>query len=49
MLTAGRKGMSGMEDLVKAGVGEAGFPPVKVIDGAKAGVELLAGLARLRY
>ncbi len=38
--------MSGMEDLVKAGVAEAGGRPVIVIDGAKAGVQVLAGLVR---
>lgn len=40
------EGMSGMEDLVKAGVAEAGGRPVTVIDGAKAGVQVLAGLVR---
>jgi hypothetical protein len=41
--------MSGMEALVKRGVEEAQLKSVKVIDGAKAGVEILAGLARLQY
>lgn len=36
-----------MEGLVRQGVVEAGFPPVRVVDGAKAGVQILAGLARL--
>lgn len=39
--------MAGMEDLVQQGVKEAGFKPVRVVDGAKAGVQILAGLARL--
>ena len=36
-----------MEEIVKQGVIEAGFPPVRIVDGAKAGVHILAGLARL--
>jgi len=36
-----------MEELVKEGVAEAHLPPVRVVDGAKAGVQILAGLARL--
>lgn len=39
--------MAGMENTVKKGVEEAGFPPVRIVDGAKAGVQFLAGLARL--
>ncbi|TFK21159.1 hypothetical protein FA15DRAFT_672784 [Coprinopsis marcescibilis] len=47
VILLGCAGMAGMEGLVKKGVEEAGLPPVRVIDGAKAGVEFLAGLARL--
>lgn len=36
-----------MEDLVQQGVIEAGLEPVRVVDGAKAAVQILAGLARL--
>jgi hypothetical protein len=36
-----------MEELVKGAVRDAGLGEVKVVDGAKAGVEFLAGLARL--
>ena len=39
--------MAGMEGLVQEGVKESGLPPVRIVDGAKAGVQLLAGLARL--
>ncbi|KAF4565457.1 hypothetical protein EYR36_002028 [Pleurotus pulmonarius] len=46
VIILGCAGMSGMEDLVKAGVTEAGGRPVIVIDGAKAGVQVLAGLVR---
>lgn len=44
-------GMAGMESLVKQGIVDAGGSPerVWVIDGAKAGVQLLAGMARCRY
>jgi len=49
VIVLGCAGMTGMEDLVKAGVAEAGGRPVKVIDGAKAGVQVLAGLTRNRY
>ncbi|THH04726.1 hypothetical protein EW145_g5310 [Phellinidium pouzarii] len=47
VLILGCAGMAGMEGLVKQGVREAGLGEVKVIDGAKAGVELLTGIARL--
>ena len=46
VLIMGCAGMAGMEGLVKAGVREAGLGEVHVVDGAKAGVEVLAGLAR---
>jgi Asp/Glu/hydantoin racemase len=46
VLILGCAGMAGMETLVKAGVREAGLGEVRVVDGAKAGVEVLAGLAR---
>ncbi len=41
-------GMAGMEPLVVQGAAEANptLPSVRVVDGAKAGVELLAGLVR---
>ncbi|KAJ7107664.1 Asp/Glu/hydantoin racemase [Mycena crocata] len=47
VLILGCAGMAGMETLVKAGVKEAGAGPVRVVDGAKAGVEILAALVRL--
>ncbi|KAF5327630.1 hypothetical protein D9619_004323 [Psilocybe cf. subviscida] len=47
VIILGCAGMAGMEGLVKQGVEEAGFNPVRVVDGAKAGVQILAGLARL--
>jgi Asp/Glu/hydantoin racemase len=40
-------GMAGMERLVQEAVEEAGLPPVHVVDGGLAGVEVLAGLVRL--
>ncbi|KAF8199519.1 hypothetical protein BJ912DRAFT_949259 [Pholiota molesta] len=40
VIILGCAGMAGMEDLVQQG-------PVRVVDGAKAGVQILAGLARL--
>lgn len=43
----GLSGMTGMESVVKQGVADAGLQPVRVVDGAKAGVQFLAGLARL--
>lgn len=49
VIVLGCAGMSGMEELVRQGVVEAGGKLVKVVDGARAGVEILAGLARLRY
>ncbi|KAL0950234.1 hypothetical protein HGRIS_010220 [Hohenbuehelia grisea] len=48
VIILGCAGMSGMEDLVKAGA-EATGRPVTVIDGAKAGVQLLAGLVRNKF
>ncbi|KAF8962713.1 Asp/Glu/hydantoin racemase [Flammula alnicola] len=47
VIILGCAGMAGMEALVQQGVAEAGLPPVRVVDGAKAGVQILAGLARL--
>ncbi|THH04500.1 hypothetical protein EW146_g10160 [Bondarzewia mesenterica] len=41
------QGMAGMESLVQQGVAEAGYGPVLVVDGNKAGVEFLASLIRL--
>ena len=40
-------GMAGMERLVQQSIIDAGLKPVKVVDGARAGVEILAGLVRL--
>ena len=48
VLLMGCAGMAGMEGMIKEGVREAGLGEVKVVDGAKAGVELLAGLVRLQ-
>lgn len=49
ILTVYPTGMAGMESLVKQGAAEAnpGLPPVRVLDGAKAGVEMLSALIRL--
>ncbi|KJA22950.1 hypothetical protein HYPSUDRAFT_138538 [Hypholoma sublateritium FD-334 SS-4] len=47
VIILGCAGMAGMEPLVHQGVAEAGLGPVRVVDGAKAGVQILAGLARL--
>ncbi|CAD6892827.1 unnamed protein product [Tilletia laevis] len=47
----GCAGMTGMEDVVRQGA-QSALPPgkqVAVIDGAKAGVQLLSGLARCNY
>lgn len=43
--------MAGMESIVKQGILDAGGSPEKiwVVDGAKAGVQILNGLARCRY
>lgn len=49
VLVLGCAGMAGMEWLVKQGVSEAGLGEVKVVDGAKAGIEMLAGIVRLAY
>ncbi|KDR76367.1 hypothetical protein GALMADRAFT_247806 [Galerina marginata CBS 339.88] len=47
VIILGCAGMAGMEGLVRQGVVEAGLPPVRIVDGAKAGIQILAGLARL--
>ncbi|RXW20373.1 hypothetical protein EST38_g5478 [Candolleomyces aberdarensis] len=47
VILLGCAGMAGMEELVKGAVRDAKLGDVKVVDGAKAGVEFLAGLARL--
>ncbi|KAF8636192.1 hypothetical protein AX17_003680 [Amanita inopinata Kibby_2008] len=47
VLVLGCAGMAGMEEMVRGYVREAGLRPVRVVDGAKAGVEILAGLVRL--
>ena len=36
-----------MEVLVQQGVAEAGLKPVRIVDGAKAGVQFLASLIQL--
>ncbi|TFK47607.1 hypothetical protein OE88DRAFT_1714467 [Heliocybe sulcata] len=46
VIVLGCAGMAGMERMVKSAVQSAGLPPVEVVDGAKAGIELLSGLAR---
>ncbi|KAJ6519585.1 Asp/Glu/hydantoin racemase [Mycena sanguinolenta] len=43
----GCAGMAGMEELVQSGVEEKGFKRVTVVDGNKAGVEMVAALVRL--
>jgi Asp/Glu/hydantoin racemase len=45
----GCAGMAGMEEVVKQGVRKEGLGEVRVIDGAKAGVEMLASLVRGKY
>ncbi|KAL5511714.1 DCG1 [Sanghuangporus vaninii] len=47
VLILGCAGMAGMEELVKKGVRESIGRDVHAVDGAKAGVELLLGLARM--
>ncbi|PPQ91020.1 hypothetical protein CVT25_013945 [Psilocybe cyanescens] len=47
VIILGCAGMAGMEEWVEQGVVEAGMGPIRVVDGAKAGVQILAGLARL--
>ncbi|KAF7339853.1 Transcriptional factor [Mycena venus] len=44
VIIMGCAGMCGMEKLVESGVKEAGYGPVKVVDGNKAGVEMIAAL-----
>ena len=46
VLIMGCAGMAGMESWVKEGVREAGLGEVQVVDGGKAGVHVLVGLAR---
>ncbi|KZT22717.1 hypothetical protein NEOLEDRAFT_1137477 [Neolentinus lepideus HHB14362 ss-1] len=46
VIVLGCAGMAGMERLVKSTVQFVGLPPVEVVDGAKAGLELLSGLTR---
>ncbi|KAJ7275280.1 Asp/Glu/hydantoin racemase [Mycena haematopus] len=47
VIILGCAGMAGMEALVQSGVKEKGSKPVKVVDGNKAGVEMVAALVRL--
>jgi len=46
VIILGCAGMAGMEGVVKESVREAGLGEVRVVDGAKAGVEVLVGLVR---
>ncbi|KAF9007626.1 hypothetical protein BDQ17DRAFT_1351032 [Cyathus striatus] len=48
VIVLGCAGMTGMEKLVQQGVLDAELPPVKVVDGAKAGLQMVASLARLK-
>ncbi|SAM83142.1 related to DCG1-involved in nitrogen-catabolite metabolism [Ustilago bromivora] len=45
----GCAGMTGMEAVVQEGCKEVGVEGIKVVDGALAGMQLLAGLGRLKY
>ncbi|KAJ7492859.1 Asp/Glu/hydantoin racemase [Mycena latifolia] len=47
VIILGCAGMAGMERLVQAGVKERGFGAIRVVDGNKAGVEMVAALVRL--
>ncbi|PWN53903.1 hypothetical protein IE53DRAFT_309360 [Violaceomyces palustris] len=50
VIILGCAGMAGMEELVRQGVKEAGYSSnISVIDGAKAGIQILSGLARSSY
>ncbi|KAF8213315.1 WD40-repeat-containing domain protein [Mycena galopus ATCC 62051] len=48
VIILGCAGMAGMEGLVQSGVKEKGFGEVKVVDGNKAGVEMVAVLVRVK-
>ncbi|KAJ7293341.1 Asp/Glu/hydantoin racemase [Mycena rebaudengoi] len=48
VMILGCAGMAGMEGMVRDGVSEGGFGPVHVVDGNKAGVEMLVSLVRLQ-
>ncbi|KAM0746365.1 hypothetical protein T439DRAFT_319029 [Meredithblackwellia eburnea MCA 4105] len=48
VLIMGCAGMAGMEGVIKDGVRAAGLGEVRVVDGAKAGIEVLAGLVRMQ-
>ncbi|SPO26894.1 related to DCG1 - involved in nitrogen-catabolite metabolism [Ustilago trichophora] len=49
VIILGCAGMTGMEGLVRRACAEVGEQEVAVIDGAKAGMQILAGLARVNY
>lgn len=49
VIVLGCAGMTGMEPLVRAACKEVGEDNIKVVDGAKAGLQILAGLARVNY
>ena len=49
VIILGCAGMTGMEKLVRSACAEVGEDNVAVIDGAKAGLQVLAGLARVNY
>lgn len=49
VIILGCAGMTGMEPLVRNACSQVGQHGVAVIDGAKAGLQILAGLARVNY
>ncbi|TKY86291.1 hypothetical protein EX895_005116 [Sporisorium graminicola] len=49
VIVLGCAGMTGMEPLVSEACRQVGEENVKVVDGAKAGLQILAGLARVNY
>ncbi|SPO27240.1 related to DCG1 - involved in nitrogen-catabolite metabolism [Ustilago trichophora] len=49
VIILGCAGMTGMESLVISACAEVGVQHVAVIDGARAGMQILAGLARVNY
>lgn len=49
VIVLGCAGMTGFESLVRLACDEVGCTGVKVVDGAKAGLQILAGLARVNY
>ena len=49
VIVLGCAGMTGMEDVVRQACVQVGQENIKVVDGAKAGLHILAGLARVNY